>query len=152
LPDKKDKKNFLLNLNFCFELERMFAIYQCIKILGFMGLRYEDLYRSKDSKANYLRNSYKENTHVFAYYIMTAIFLNDHQGFMLWCKKNNTRLLKFKVSPDSFKSFEKYILSVYECISLLNSLGQMGTLNAKVNKSKNTELMMTTRMSLIHTI
>jgi len=152
LPDKKDKKNFLLNLNFCFELERMFAIYQCIKILGFMGLRYEDLYRSKDAKATYLHNLYKENTHVFAYYIMTAIFLNDHQGFMLWCKKNNTRLLKFKVSSDSFKSFENYISSVYDCISLLNSLGQMGTLNAKVNKSKNTELMSTTRMSLIHTI
>ena len=170
LPDhsKRDQKGFLLNLNFCLEMERMFALYQCIKILGFMGLRYNDLYNTKpqanakananvkansyNSSSSHLRSLYKENTHVFAYYIMTAIFLNDHQGFMLWCKKNNTLLLRFKATPDTFKSFEIYISSVYDCISLLNNIVRMGDLNMKVNKSKNKTLMSTTRMSIIHTI
>ena len=83
---------------------------------------------------------------------MTAIFLNDSAGFMLWCKKNNTRLLKFKATPDTFISFETYIKSVYECISLLEGIGEMGALNAKVNKTQNKTLMTTTRMSIIHTI
>jgi hypothetical protein len=151
LPEKnkKDEKGFLLNLNFCLEMERMFALYQCIKVLGFMGLQYKDLLAKNNT---YLRKLYKENTHVFAYYIMTAIFLNDSAGFMLWCKKNNTRLLKFKATPDTFISFETYIKSVYECISLFEGIGEMGALNAKVNKTQNKGLMTTTRMSIIHTI
>jgi hypothetical protein len=151
LPDKNksDQKAFLFNMNFCLEMERMFALYQCIKVLGFMGLHYKDLVGKNNP---YLRKLYKENTHVFAYYIMTAIFLNDSAGFMLWCKKNNTRLLKFKATPETFISFETYIKSVYECISLLQGIGAMGALNAKVNKTKNKALMTTTRMSIIHTI
>ena len=151
LPDKNksDQKTFLLNMNFCLEMERMFALYQCIKVLGFMGLRYKDLLGKNNP---YLRKLYKENTHVFAYYIMTAIFLNDSAGFMLWCKKNNTRLLKFKATPETFISFETYIKSVYECISLLEGIGSMSALNAKVNKTKNKALITTTRMSIIHTI
>lgn len=148
--NKRDQKGFLLNFNFCLEMERMFALYQCIKVLGFMGLNYKDIYNKQNSV--YLRGLYKEKTHVFAYYILTAIFLNDRQGFMLWCKKNNTVLLRFNATPDTFKSFEAYISSVYECISLLNGIVQMGNLNARVNKSKNKELITTTRMSIIHTI
>jgi hypothetical protein len=152
LVNKKDQKGFILNMNFCLEMERMFALYQCIKILGFMGLRYNDIYQPTEKNKGSLRDLYKENTHVFAYYIMSAIFLNDHQGFMLWCKKNNTRLLKFDTNPDTFKKFSDYILTVYDCISLLNNMGEMGALNVKVNKSTNKELMATTRMSIIHTI
>ena len=150
LADKTDQKGFLSNVHFCLEMERMFAMYQCIKILGFMGLRYNDLYLTDQS--TYQRHLYKENTHVFAYYIMTAIFLNDQQGFMLWCKKNNTTLLKFKPTTETFKQFAAYISSVYKCVSFLNGMVQMGTLNARVNKGKNKELSTTTRMSIIHTI
>ena len=142
----KNQNEFLSNLSFCLEIERMFALYQSIKMLGFMGLRYGDIHKKENG---YL---YKENTHVFAYYIMTAIFLNDQQGFMLWCKKNNTSLLKFKSTPESFDSFATYITSVYDCISLLNGLAQMGTFNKRVSKGNNKELMLTTRMSIIHTI
>ncbi len=145
MKQKKAQKEFLTNLTFCLEIERMFAIYQCLKIAGFMGLHYADLHSA--SKAKHL---YKENTHVFAYYILSAIFLNDAAGFMLWCKKHNTNLFKFKATNESFKQFGAYIASQYNCISLLNGMTQMGALNTKVNQSKNTELKDTTRMSLIH--
>jgi hypothetical protein len=126
-------------------MERMFALYQCNKVLGFMGLRYEDLYTP-----GHLRKLYKENTHVFAYYVMTGIFLNDHAGFLLWCHANNTNLLKFQASPAIFTSFGAYIRENYKCISLLNGMGLMGALNTKVNKTKNKVLQTTTRMSVIH--
>ena len=142
---KRDQKAFLSNFHFCLEMERMFALYQCNKVLGFMGLHYEDLY-----KPGHLRKLYKENTHVFAYYVMTAIFLNDHEGFLIWCNKNNTNLLKFQASPTNFIAFGDYIRENYKCISLLNSMRQMGTLNLKVNKTKNKVLQTTTRMSLIN--
>jgi hypothetical protein len=158
LPEKnkRDQKTFLSNFNFCLEMERMFAMYQCIKILGFMGLHYNDLYINSltppAGKTTYLRHLYKENTHVFAYYIMTAIFLNDQQGFLLWCKKNNKALLKFNATPENFDLFASYISSVYDCISLLKGMVQMGALNSRVNKTKNKTLSTSTRMSIIHTI
>jgi hypothetical protein len=139
--NKRDQKGFLLNMNFCLEMERMFALYQCSKILGFMGLHYNDI-----KKPHHL---YKENTHVFAYYILTTIFLNDYRGFMLWCKKHNTRLLKFQATPANFQEFLAYITEKHVCISLLKNLDFMGNLNAKVNKTQNNFLKTTTRMSLI---
>ena len=145
LPEKsrKNQKEFLANLTFCLEMERMFALYQCIKVLGFMGMNYTDLHGTGK------RHLYKENTHVFAYYILSAIFLNNHQGFLLWCKKNNTHVLKFN---NAFEAFGDYIADNYKCISLLNSIVHMENLNKQVNKSKNKVLMNTTRMSIIHTI
>jgi len=151
LNNKKDQKGFLLNVNFCLEIERMFALYQCIKILGFMGINYNDLY-IKSKESSYLRNLYKENTHVFAYYILTAVFLNDHQGFLVWCKKSNTRLLKFNDTSETFKAFGEYITGVYDCISLLNSMVHMSTINKQVSKSNNKTLLNTTRMSIIHAV
>lgn len=151
LENKKDKKTFLLNFNFCIELERMFALYQSTKVLSFMGLHYNDIHQ----KNNYLRDKlYKENTHVFAYYIMTAIFLNDYQGFILWCKKNNQALLKFDSTSLNFKEFFKYIESIYNCNALLNSVDYIGKFNKQINmgKNKNENLIKTTRMSIIHTI
>jgi hypothetical protein len=150
LNNKKDKRIFLSNLKFCLEMERMFSIYQCTKILDFMGLNYKDLYEKKPQTA-YIRNKlYKENTHVFAYYIMTSIFLNDYKGFILWCKNHNNSLLQFNSSSDNFKAFSQYIESNHDCVSLLNNIDHMKTIQSR-NKN-NKELFDTTRMSIIHTI
>jgi len=148
---KRDKKAFLVNFNFCIGIERLFALYQCTKVLSFMGLHYNDIH---DQKSNYLREKlYKENTHVFAYYIMTAIFLNDYEGFMLWCKKNNKVWIKFDLTPENFASFAEYIESIYKCISLIEGIDYMGKMNQQVNRNKgdvkNEILTKTTRMSII---
>ncbi len=152
LENKKDKKLFITNFTFCIEIERLFSLYQCIKVLSFMGLHYNDIH---GEKTNYLRDKlYKENTHVFAYYIMTAIFLNDYQGFILWCKTNNKVLLQFNSSLENFKAFSEYIVSIYNCNTFLSGIDYMGKLNQQVNqaKKKNETLIKTTRMSIIHTV
>ena len=149
---KRDKKAFMTNFTFCIEIERLFSLYQCTKVLSFMGLHYNDIH---GDKPNYLSDKlYKENTHVFAYYIMTAIFLNDYQGFIMWCKTNNKALLQFDLSQENFKAFAEYIESVYNCNTFLNGIDYMGKLNQQVNqsKSKNETLIKTTRMSIIHTV
>ena len=159
LDNKKNKKDFIVNLNFCLEIERMFSLSQCIKILGFMGLQYKNLYITANNNQlsdAYMRQLYKENTNVFSYYIMTAIFLNDHHGFMLWCKKNNTSLLKFRDVSESFELFSVYIKSIYDCPPLLNNIARISELNNKNNKKRNknnkNKLNDTTRMTIIHTI
>ena len=143
LPIKTNKKAFIENFTLCIELERMFALYQCIKVLNFMGLHYRDLHSSKNPMTAAL---FKENTHVFAYYVITAIFLNDYEGFMLWCRKNNSSLLKFDTSPQGFEAFIKYIKSVHNCKPLQNSIDEMGRL---ITGNKNDILNKSTRMSII---
>lgn len=149
LTNKKDKSTFLLNLRFCLNMERMFALYQCNKILGFMGLQYQDLHSHQGQSYSL----YKENTHVFAYYVMTSIFLNDYEGFILWCKKHNTAaVIKFEPTPLNFNAFTDYIKTVYNCQSYQNGLVYMDKLIKQVNRGgeKNKLLTKTTRMSIIH--
>jgi len=148
---KRDSEVFIQNFNFCVEIERLFALYQCTKVLSFMGLHYKDI----REKSNYLRDKlYKENTHVFAYYIMTAIFLNDYQGFILWCKEHNKDLMQFDSSPTNLQAFAEYITKVYQCQTLLDGIDYMGKMNAQMTKGnkKNERLIKTTRMSIIHTL
>jgi len=144
LTDKKNIKVFHENFQFCIELERTFALYQCVKILSFMGLQYHDLH----SKNRMSFHHYKENTHVFAYYVMTALFLNDYEGFILWCRKNNSALLKFAATEEGFDSFFDYIKSIYKCTPLENSIDEMGKLLTRT-RNKHDKLIQSTRMSLI---
>ena len=119
-----------------------------------MGLNYNDLY-DKNMNTNVLRkNLYRENTHVFAYFVMTAIFLNDYTSFMVWCKVHNENLLKFNSSPNNFEAFMKYIEEKHDCISLLTNITEMKKLAKTMNQSKknNQDMLDTTRMSIIHTV
>jgi hypothetical protein len=86
-----NKKTFILYMEFCLQLERMFALYQAHKVLRHMGLSYADIC-IQDKQKN---GKYKEETHVFAYYILTAIFLSDYPVFLLWCFNHNTNLVQF---------------------------------------------------------
>ena len=71
------------------QMEKLFSLKQAVYILNFMGMSYTDLY-GMDEKSVLLRNTmYRENTHVFSYYILTAVFMCDFQGFLSWCKYNN---------------------------------------------------------------
>jgi len=163
LENKKDKNTFLQNMKFCLELERMFAMYQCNKILGFMGLKYENLHKNNngdgdgdgdgDGETNkYLRkNLYREDTHVFAYYVMTSIFLNDHPRFLVWCKNHNKVLLQFDRSSENFKAFAEYIKQIYKCDSYKNGINYMTSLIENIKKnSKNKQLLLnSTRMSIV---
>jgi hypothetical protein len=87
---------------------------------------------------------------------MTAIFLNDYPGFLLWCQRNNSVWLRFDMNAANFNAFAEYITSIYNCQTLLTGMDYMGKLNQQVNKGnkgkKNALLLHTTRMSIIHTI
>jgi hypothetical protein len=56
---------------------------------------------------------YRENTNVFAYYVMTCALLNSPDEFLVWCYKNNptmrtkprTNILQFRTIPANFNGF-----------------------------------------------
>jgi hypothetical protein len=82
-------------------LERNYSFLQLVKILGFMGLTYKDLY-SQTHQSKILRdNLYKEKTNVLSYYVIKTILLNNYPSFLLWCQKNNITTGCIVSNPDS---------------------------------------------------
>lgn len=159
------KENFLLYTDFCLQLERLFAIYQMNKVLNFMGLNYKDLYEVNE-RSSYLRGQlYKENTHVFGYYILTAIFLNGYRQFITWCHANNAIMgtnntviganktninngfMKFNCQDKSFQKIGEYITSMYKDKELSKIIEAIHKL--KINSNKYKELLNTTRMTVV---
>ena len=70
LDNKNDIKNFRLYTNTCINLEKLYSVYQLVKILDYMGLRYEDLIL----KNRMNKTLYKESTNVFCYYILNLYY------------------------------------------------------------------------------
>ena len=90
---------------------------------------------------------YKENTHVFGYYILTALYLNDYKAFMQWCAviNNNKHIMKFDCRAESFQQMATYIQHIYANPELLRVLSLLQS-----RKIKNTtDLLTTTRMAVI---
>jgi len=166
LDDKKDEKQFITNSTFCLELERMFTLYQCNKVLRFMGLNYTDICTTRQDEPTNVslrKNLYKENTNVFAYYILSALFINNYFEFLNWChtnNKNNNNMsnqlcLKFKNTDHNNKEFVDYISKQYKCDVLLKGLEDMNQLHTKIVKTStddvknnNKNILLTTRMTL----
>ena len=156
----EDENTFLLYVDFCLQLERVFAVYQMNKILHFMGLKYTDLYNMRENSIYLRQQLYKEDTHVFSYYILTAIFLNDYKQFIQWCSKINGltheiagHVMKFNCHEQSFSQMSNYISNMYNNKELLKT---MELLNKVMNKSKSkskskkyNDLQTTTRMAVI---
>lgn len=151
LKNKKDDARFYEYMESSLELERAFSVFQCNKILKFMGMEYNDLYEESEKSASLRRNLYKEKTNVFAYYILTSIFMNDVGEFLNWCYTHNSALLQF--NNRSLKAFAEYIEKEYKNDSLNECLQQMNALYIKTTKKTRTQmnqlLLETTRMTLI---
>jgi hypothetical protein len=67
---------------------------------------------TKDNRA-IVAQKYRENTNVFAYYVMTCALQNSPDVFLVWCYKNNpttavkprANLLQFRTIPANFNGF-----------------------------------------------
>ena len=125
--------------------ESLFATVQAKKMLAFMGLSLQMLTSPAHAAAS--RALYKENTNVFAYYVMTAALLRDPNAFYNWCEATNSNLVKFNNTPASAASFSTLVIDsldsqelgrLYECIP--NKLVKRRRLNSRFS-TRNTARM-----------
>jgi len=121
--DNKDKKNIFLNMFYHFmQHESVFSLFQCVKILNFMGLDYNIISTCNVANNIIVKKFYKEETNVFAYYIIVAILISNFNNFILWCIDNNTNLINFKKEQSSIDSFIHFIGENYKNNDLLKSI------------------------------
>jgi len=122
MTNKNDIDEFLQNMEFFINFERIFSFFQMVKILNFMDMTYKNLYEKNEHSENIRNTMYKENTSVLSYYILTLILLNNYQDFLSWCNTNNTSLLQFKKTTSNLDSFCKFIEKKYKTNSILNGV------------------------------
>lgn len=105
-----DENSFLLYLDFILHYEKIFSLFQCVKVLDYMGLTYRNLIQN-DEIGQGLRNLYyKEDTNVFAYYVMKCVLIYYKEEFLLWCEKNNGNILfNFKKTNENLFSFFDFL-------------------------------------------
>ena len=111
LENKNDFKTFYNTTDFFIKIERSFSLYQLNKILTFIGIDYTSLYKM-DKISIAQRYLYKENTNVFAYYIISALFLDNYTGFLSWCNIHNNIIFKFNPTENNLDAFYKEILNL----------------------------------------
>jgi len=83
------------------------ALKQCAKIMHHMGIPHAVIMNpTKDNRA-IVAEKYRENTNVFAYYVMTCALQHSPDVFLVWCYKNNPKgqMLQFRTIPSNFNGF-----------------------------------------------
>jgi hypothetical protein len=150
LKNVNDINEFLSNSEFYINFERTYSFFQLTKTLNFMGLSYTDLYSNTKHSSILRENLYKENTNVLSYYIIKTIILNNYQGFLEWCNKNNLSLLDFKKTIGNMNEFCKFIEKNYKKQSMLDGIYETQKLISKIKKKKgnNKYILSNLRMSI----
>jgi hypothetical protein len=126
--------------------ERRFSIFQCIKVLNFYDLKYKDLLIDKSSQ-----NKYKEETNVFAYYILKSLLMFHLNDFMEWCFIHNENSIDFNKQDVENNMIEycKLIENIYKDKQYFNIIENMTLIFDSIKVSnKNKQEMKTLRMSL----
>ena len=117
-----DVKDFLLYADVCIQCEQIFSLFQCCKVLDFMGVDYTNLYTKNELSYHVRKYLYKENTNVFSYYIMRSIIMFHLEKFLQWCRSHNTNIYNFHKSIQTIDSFGYFIKRNYKKDRFLKKL------------------------------
>lgn len=153
LEDKSKIENFYILCSFALDYEQFFSLLQCAKVLHYMGMDYSNLFSNNLPSKHMRKYLYKENTNIFAYYVIKMMLIFYVRDFMLWCQKNNRNLLSFNKTNATLNSFLKFIKTKYKTHQLLVELdkicGLLKFLNRNIADKDNKFIMNTMRMSII---
>ena len=136
------------------QLEIYFGLFQMVKILDYMNIyNYEYLYLK--SKAS-VRNVYKEDSNVFAYYILKTIILYNYVQFLHFCDDNNDDIINFNkngpITSDSplLNKFFDLLIVCYKDTDFIKSYNIMKKFfNTLIKQKKYNKLLKTMRMTSV---
>ena len=105
LSDSNVKK-YLKNVESMISYEMTFSKFQMDKVLFYNNIDLKDLL---------VRNvNYKENSSIFAYYILKCLIILNLDLFLDWCNNNNKNLVKFREDKSNLFSFYNLIKKIIE--------------------------------------
>jgi hypothetical protein len=116
--------------------EILFSLFQLSKVLKHNKMTYTDLF---------VKNSYKEKSNVFSYYVLKTIFIYFYNEFIEWTTNNNRGTLTFKKTQQNVLSLVEFIKSRYKNNEYLRTIY---VLEKMIDNLPDGDAMKTLRMSI----
>ena len=148
LDNKNDFVTYAKQFALYIRYEQMFSLFQCIKILNFLGLNYEMLYSNTKTNIQLKQMLYKENTNLYTYYILKVVLLIYYQDFFEWCDIYNTNILMFNKLKYNLNGFFLFIKKRYKSDKILNKIKNVEKIFTDIDNNK--FLIHTMRMTLFN--
>jgi len=137
--NKEKYIKFLNYFNVLINVEIYYSIFQVVKILNYMDLKYENIIENNDFNINLKNKNYRENTDILCYYIITSILLNNYNSFINLNKKNNINILQFSNSTKNIDSLIIFIKNNYKKTSYLNKINNIENIYFNLLKKEKKE-------------
>ena len=147
--ERENRESFLLFAEYCIYFEQMFSLFQCVKILQFMGIYYKTLYETDELSVKARKFLYKERSNIFAYYILKMVLIMNIDNFLSWCMSNNANIINFTKTNSHLHLFYDFIKNHYNSPRLLNSIEKMYNVTKDNKKNNHNIINKTLRMTVI---
>ena len=102
--------------------EQVFSLFQCSKVLDHMGLKYRELYEMTSHAKKIRDEQYKENTHVFSYYILKSIIIFHYNEFLEWCSMYNKNSIQFVKTQENINHLFEFIKAKHNSADFLRTM------------------------------
>jgi hypothetical protein len=125
----------------------LFHTYQAVKVLDIMNLKYSEITVLTDENMAVCRKRYKEDTNVYAYYILGGILSAYALPFVCWCCDNNKgrghvrdgiQAIRFSRSNENLNRFVDFICRAARDPVLLNMISFIETSSSSSSRSTKT--------------
>jgi hypothetical protein len=127
--------------------EKMFSIFQCVKVLHHLNLIYSQMHEKSPTADKIRQARYKEKTQILSYYVLKSILMFDPSLFIEWCIKHNNRSLTFHSTSNNIRSYCDLVRQQHQYPGFVRAMEQFEQWFDKNGHHKNMELR-TLRMSL----
>jgi hypothetical protein len=128
---KNNKQSFQKKVLELINLERKYSVFQLVKTMDFMGLRYMDCVE----KTNQCKNQFREKTSVLSYYIIKTILTFFYNDFFLWCIQHNKNpIYNFKKTNANLQSFVQFIQLHYNLKEFESEIHCMEEIYKQIDK------------------
>lgn len=117
-----DMKKVCKQIESYIQLETLFSLFQCSKILHHYDLTYRELFVVPSSDKNITEVKYKENTNVFSYYFLKTICMFHSNEFIEWCGEHNHNSLAFHPTQKNMVDFFLFISARYRSLDFIKNM------------------------------
>lgn len=118
---ENDRANFIRIVREKLVTNAFFHLYQMVKALDVMDLKYSQITVLTPENLNVCRKRYAEDTNVYAYYIFGGILSAYALPFICWCYEHNKgSVIRFKQTNKNLSDFTDLICDASRDPALLN--------------------------------
>lgn len=103
------------------QLETLFSLFQCAKILHHYNLSYRELFYPLSPHPNHTIK-YAEKTNVFSYYFLKCICMFFSNDFIEWCAEHNHNSIAFISTQKNMLDFFVFISERYRSPEFLKNM------------------------------